>query len=58
MQSPSDASLLKCMETNCKELNFKAQFIHQLPDISMIAIKLTVLNLSFNMLKVLYKYLL
>ena len=52
MQSPSDASLLKCMETDCKELNLKAQFLHHLPDISLLTKRLTVLNLSFNMLKV------
>lgn len=52
MQSPSDASLLKCMETDCKELNLKAQFLHHLPDISLLTKRLTILNLSFNMLKV------
>ncbi|KAI6654710.1 hypothetical protein LOD99_2589 [Oopsacas minuta] len=52
MQSPSDVSLLKCMEADCRELNLKAQFLHYLPDISLLAKKLTVLNLSFNMFKV------
>lgn len=45
---PSEVAIIESMMNGGRELNFKAHFISQLPDLSPLSHTLTHLNLSFN----------
>ncbi|XP_042561079.1 uncharacterized protein LOC122130410 [Clupea harengus] len=46
--SPSQLAILDCLNQGGTDLNLKAHFISQLPDLSLLADTLVYLNLSFN----------
>ena len=50
--SPMEMAVLDCLFSGGQVLSFKALFLDELPEISMLAPTLTYLNLSFNNLSV------